>query len=145
MSLMKACVWSRGPVCVAPWSCQKGSVCLRNFLNSWLFGNGSLDLNFLFETGGLPHKLVELVGLGAHPRINSRKLPQLASVSIKMAVGQNQCILGGEFAPHFSRFCGWIGMFTGGTIWILTHAQMGLRIGLTKRYMFVGSGSPAPK
>ena len=30
----------------------------------------------------------------------------------------------GEFTTHFRTFCGWIGMFTGGTIWILTYGQM---------------------
>ena len=27
----------------------------------------------------------------------------------------------GEFTTHFRTYSGWIGMFTGGTIWILTH------------------------
>ena len=31
----------------------------------------------------------------------------------------------GEFTTHFrTYFAGWIGMFTGGTIWILTHGQL---------------------
>ena len=33
----------------------------------------------------------------------------------------------GEFTTHFRTcFSGWIGMFTGGTIWILTRASVGL-------------------
>ena len=33
----------------------------------------------------------------------------------------------GEFTTHFRTvlFSGWIGMFTGGTIWLLTHSHMG--------------------
>ena len=31
----------------------------------------------------------------------------------------------GEFTTHFRTwFSGWIGMFTGGTIWILTHGKV---------------------
>ena len=31
----------------------------------------------------------------------------------------------GEFTTHFrTDFSGWIGMFTGGTIWILTHGRL---------------------
>ena len=31
----------------------------------------------------------------------------------------------GEFTTHFrTYFSGWIGMFTGGTIWVLTHGHM---------------------
>ena len=31
----------------------------------------------------------------------------------------------GEFTTHFRTYLsGWIGMFTGGTIWILTHGHM---------------------
>ena len=30
----------------------------------------------------------------------------------------------GEFSAHVTYFSGWIGMFTGGTIWVLTHSQM---------------------
>ena len=36
-------------------------------------------------------------------------------------------ILVGEFTTHFrTYFSGWIGMFTGGTIWILTHGHLAL-------------------
>ena len=38
-----------------------------------------------------------------------------------MAVGQNQWY---GAPPTLVYFSGWIGMFTGGTIWLLTHGQM---------------------
>ena len=40
-----------------------------------------------------------------------------------MDVGQNQN--GSQCTTHFrTYFSGWIGMFTGGTIWILTHGHL---------------------
>ena len=50
-----------------------------------------------------------------------------AATRWNMAVGQNQwCHLGvGEFTTRFRSYSsGWIGMFTGGTIWLLTHGYM---------------------
>ena len=53
------------------------------------------------------------------------KLP----IGPKMPLGQHQwdhILVGiGEFTTHFrTDFSGWIGMFTGGTIWVLTQSQM---------------------
>ena len=45
-----------------------------------------------------------------------------------MAVGQEQCYHFGVGAPPIILvyFSGWIGIFTGGTIWILTHGHVAL-------------------
>ena len=56
-----------------------------------------------------------------------------------MAVGQNQWYhFGvGEFTTHFrTDFSGWIGMFTGGTIWILTMARKPAPVASTTRRHF---------
>ena len=55
-------------------------------------------------------------------------LQMFAGSICKVAVGQNQWYYFGvgEFTTHFrAYFSGWIGMFTGGTIWILTCAKCG--------------------
>ena len=61
----------------------------------------------------------------------------LGNPLIQMFVGQNQWshVGVGEFTTHFRTYLsGWIGMFTGVTIWSLTHGQISLWFDLFFRW-----------
>ena len=52
----------------------------------------------------------------------------LAHLDTWLWVKTNGILIWGRCTTHFSRdFSGWIGMFTGGTIWILTHGYFAPR------------------
>ena len=50
-------------------------------------------------------------------------LPPLKTMGFNMVVGQHQWYHFGVGAPSLVYFSGWLGMFTGGTIWLLTHGH----------------------